>query len=235
MCFGLPACTQTRRASPYCSNMITTKTSVLSLQTTMRSCNIGMLSEIMYMLAGHSTPTPTGNVTFPVNSIVAEHDVKLCENHPTAHVLKECHKHFILNRNVCCQHWTAGSGGKRQTIFYNIRHEKMLIHAPSKRLFALSLYGIKARNCSSLDKIWYFSWARQQTNLLHTLHQQKMPSNNTSSQQGTRPTSNVTAASKLWTLILLSATDGICWMVSLNHVTSSKDSAPDEVRHLTIK
>jgi hypothetical protein len=74
MCFGLPACTQTRRSSLYFSDMITTKTSVLSLQT-MRSCNKGMLSEIvyiMYMLAEHCTPTINRQCYIPVNSIVAE-------------------------------------------------------------------------------------------------------------------------------------------------------------------
>ena len=50
---------------------------------------------------------------------------------------------------------TVGPGGKRQSILYNIRHEKMLIHVPSARLFVFSLYGIKARNCSSLDQMRY--------------------------------------------------------------------------------
>jgi hypothetical protein len=135
-------------------SMISTKKSVSLLQTTMQSCNKGMLSEIVYMLAGHSTPTINRQCYIPVNSIVAEHGVKLCENLPTTHVLTECHKQFILNRNVCAYtklQDLVGNGKQSSTIF----DIKKLIHAPSKRLFVLSLpvYGIKARNCSSLDKI----------------------------------------------------------------------------------
>jgi hypothetical protein len=46
-----------------------------------------MLSETVYMLAGNSTPTIKRQFYIPVNSIVAEHGVKSCENLPTAHVL----------------------------------------------------------------------------------------------------------------------------------------------------
>jgi hypothetical protein len=61
------------------------------------------------------------------------------------------------------------------------------------------------------------SWPRQllQT-LLNTWYQQEMPSSTMSPEQGTRPTSNVTVTSQLWSLIFLSATDGICRMISLS-------------------
>jgi hypothetical protein len=113
---GMYRCLLTVDVCPYCSSMISTQPSVSSLQTTMRSCNKGMLSEIVYMLAGHSTPTPTGNVTFPVNSIVAEHGVKLCENHPTAHVLTECHWTRTCVANTELQE-LVGNGKQSFTIF----------------------------------------------------------------------------------------------------------------------
>jgi hypothetical protein len=56
-----------------------------------------------------------------------------------------------------------------------------------------------------------------------------------SPEQGTctRSTSNVTVTAQFWTLILLSATDGTCRMVSLNHaVMYSTDSSPVEVHNL---
>ena len=65
------------------------------------------------------------------------------------------------------------------------------------------------------------SWPRHLSNLLHTWHQQEMPSSSTSSEQRYQTTSNVTVTSQLWTLILLSATDSICLMVSLNQGFSS--------------
>ena len=134
MCYGLPACTQTQRACPCCSSM----KSVSSLQTAKRSCNKGMLSEIVYMLAGHSTPTINKQCCIPVNSIVPEHGVKFCENLPTAHVLTKCHSTsssyrittFVANAK------TVGPGGKGQSILHNIRHKQMLKHVPSARLSA---------------------------------------------------------------------------------------------------
>jgi hypothetical protein len=102
ICYSLSACTQTQRASPYCSSMITTKTSVLSLQTTMRSGNKGMLSEIVYMLADHRAPTINRQCYIPVNSIVAEHGAKFCENLPTSHVRTECHSICSSYRKGTC-------------------------------------------------------------------------------------------------------------------------------------
>jgi hypothetical protein len=46
-----------------------------------------MLYEIVYMLAGHCTPTINKQCYIPVNFIVAEHGVKFCESLPTALVL----------------------------------------------------------------------------------------------------------------------------------------------------
>ena len=68
----------------------------------MRSCNKGMLSEIVYMLADHSTPTINRQCYIPVNSIVAEHGVKFCESLPKAHVLTGCDNTTSLCRIGIC-------------------------------------------------------------------------------------------------------------------------------------
>jgi hypothetical protein len=47
-----------------------------------------MLSAIVYMPAGHSTPTINRQCYIPVNSIVAEHG--FCESLPKAHVPTGC-------------------------------------------------------------------------------------------------------------------------------------------------
>jgi hypothetical protein len=61
-----------------------------------------MLSEIVYMLAEHSTPTINRQCYIPVNSIVAEHGAKFCENLPTSHVLTECHNTISSYRKGTC-------------------------------------------------------------------------------------------------------------------------------------
>ena len=88
----------------------------------MQSCNKGMLFEIVYMLADHSTPIIIRQCYIPVNSIVAEHVAKFCENLPTSHVLTEYHSTSSSYRKGTCVADTklkdlAGNGTQYFTTF----------------------------------------------------------------------------------------------------------------------
>ena len=175
-----------------------------------------MLSGFAYML--QTITHQRSKLPSYIHFIVAEHGVEFCESLLTVHVLTGCHSTTSLNWIGKCV-----ANTKLQDLMENADQsfttfgiqENVDIDVSSVRLFILSLYVIKARNCSLLNQLQYFLF---QSNLLHTWHQQKMPSNSTSSEQDTRTTSNITVISKLWTLILLSATDDIHvrLMVSLN-------------------
>jgi hypothetical protein len=89
---------------------------------------------------------------------VAEHDVEFCESLPTAHVLTGCHSTTSLNRIGTCV-----ANPKVQDLvengyqsFTTLGMQENDIDVSSVHSFVLSLYGIKARNCSLLEQMRYF-------------------------------------------------------------------------------
>ena len=74
VCYGLPACTLSRRACLYCMIALLFEVIILMFWWLSYYCSKDMLSEFAYMLAGRNT----------------SHGVKFCESLPTAHVLTRC-------------------------------------------------------------------------------------------------------------------------------------------------
>jgi hypothetical protein len=100
-----------------------------------------------------------GNVTFYIHSIVAEHVVMFCESLTTPHVLTGCDSTSSLYWIGKCVANTKlqdlVENGNQSFTTFGIQ-ENVYIDVSSVRSFVLSLYGIKARNCSLLDQLWYF-------------------------------------------------------------------------------
>jgi hypothetical protein len=93
-----------------------------------------------------------------LHSIETVHGVEFCESLPTAHVLTGCHSTTSLNRIGKCV-----ANPKVQDLvengnqsFTTLGIQETDIDVSSVLSFVLSLYGIKARNCSLLDQLRYF-------------------------------------------------------------------------------
>jgi hypothetical protein len=158
-----------------------------------------MLSKFAYMLAGRNT----------------SHGVKFCESLPTAHVLAGCDSTSSLYRIGKC---ITNTNLQDLLDFHNIWHTgkcwfrclfcTLICPQPvwnkSKELFLAgptSIFpGLDNRHtCFTLDT--------NRRCLQTTCPQSKVPDQHLMSQS---------QSMQLWTLIVLSATDGICRMVSLN-------------------
>ena len=143
MCYGLPECTQSRRACFYCLIVLLLEVTTLMFWWLSYYCSKDMLSEFAYMLAGRNT----------------SHGVKFCESLPTAHVLTRCDSTSSLYRIGKCVTNTnlqdlVENGNQFFTTFgiqANVDLDVFSVHS-----FVLSLYEIKASNCFLLGQLRYF-------------------------------------------------------------------------------
>jgi hypothetical protein len=123
-----------------------------------------MLFETVYMLVGNSTLTIKRQFYIPVNSIVAEHGVKFCENPSTAQVLTGCHSTRSLYRIGTCV-----ANTKLQDLVGSLQHSKYenVDTCPFSTFVCPQFVWNKSKELFFFWTNYDISWPRQQTNLLH--------------------------------------------------------------------
>ena len=185
MCYGLPVCTQSRRACFYCLIVLLLEVTTLMFWWLSYYCSKDLLSGFTYMLAGHNTSTVNRQRYIPLLQYMVSRFAKVSKQH----VLTGCYSTTSLNRIGKCV-----ANPKVQDLVENgnqslttLGIQETDINVSSVLSFVLSLYGLKRKKlffagptslfpgldnrqtCFTLDTMRRFKWhvfrARYQTNI----------------------------------------------------------------------